>query len=393
MPLRLIIEDDEGATTIVPLGEEAITIGRQQGNTIQLTEKNVSRTHARLFHDAEVWMIEDLNSYNGIKVNEKSVEGRMNLSEGDIVQIGDYHLAITEDVDKHSLNFDRPGQVANDGDPMLASSSADLPRLSSEEIAALSSGQQQAIAPPPPVALLDSGPVPEVAPYAQQEAPKKGSGLLILLGLLVVGAGAVGVLVLSGGDKDGAETTAAAGKTPSDTKPAPAPPPTPAPTPAAVPTPPAADGGAVAVPTPVPVAPPPVDPPPTDPLGDGGAVEPVPVPVPTPTPAPTTKKKKKKPAGTGTSKPPPPPPVDSGPSAAELLSAARKANLKRNVKEAYDLAAKSNRKSASQDALKIMGMTACKMGDKAKAKSAHKKLRGSAKSDVEKLCEIKGIVF
>ncbi len=48
MALRLIIEDEEGATTIVPLGEEEITIGREPGNTIQLTEQNVSRQHARL---------------------------------------------------------------------------------------------------------------------------------------------------------------------------------------------------------------------------------------------------------------------------------------------------------------------------------------------------------
>src|SRR5512139_2767299 len=30
MSLRLIIEDDEGSTTIVPLGKDAVTIGRQQ---------------------------------------------------------------------------------------------------------------------------------------------------------------------------------------------------------------------------------------------------------------------------------------------------------------------------------------------------------------------------
>jgi pSer/pThr/pTyr-binding forkhead associated (FHA) protein len=48
MALRLIIEDEEGATTIVPLGEEEVTIGREPGNTIQLTEQNVSRQHARL---------------------------------------------------------------------------------------------------------------------------------------------------------------------------------------------------------------------------------------------------------------------------------------------------------------------------------------------------------
>src|SRR5687767_10359882 len=103
MSLRLIIEDDEGSTTIVPLGKEAVTIGRQQGNTIQLTEKNVSRRHARLVPDGEIWVLEDLGSYNGVKVNGRSVEGRVSLREGDVVQIGDYHLALTEDVERRSL--------------------------------------------------------------------------------------------------------------------------------------------------------------------------------------------------------------------------------------------------------------------------------------------------
>ena len=40
---KLIIEDDEGKTTVVPLIRDEITIGRKEGNTIRLTERNVSR--------------------------------------------------------------------------------------------------------------------------------------------------------------------------------------------------------------------------------------------------------------------------------------------------------------------------------------------------------------
>ena len=45
---KLTIEDDEGKTTVVPLARDEITIGRLEGNTIRLTERNVSRRHARL---------------------------------------------------------------------------------------------------------------------------------------------------------------------------------------------------------------------------------------------------------------------------------------------------------------------------------------------------------
>jgi len=35
--MKLIIEDDEGRKTVVPLVRDEITIGRQEGNTIRLT--------------------------------------------------------------------------------------------------------------------------------------------------------------------------------------------------------------------------------------------------------------------------------------------------------------------------------------------------------------------
>lgn len=411
MPLRLIIEDDEGATTIVPLATEAITIGRQQGNTIQLTEKNVSRNHARLYPEDECWVIEDLNSYNGIKVNDKSVEARTKLREGDIVQIGDYHLAITEDVDKRTLNYDRPGQVANDGegDPLLASSSADLPRLSPDEIHALSSGPQP-ITPAPSPMMVDSGPLP-ATPYAPgyAEPRKKGGGLLVALGVLVLGAAAAGAFLITNGDKkDDATTTAAVDKKSGDggSKAAPAVDPTPPPEPG----PPAdsaaevvpADGGdegddgavEAIVPEDPPPEPVPVDPVPTDPV-DPPPEDPVVIddtPDPPPEPAAAKKKKKApKPAPPKTNPKPPPPPVDTGPSAAELLKQAQKAQLTKNYREAYNLARESNKKNPSQDALKVMGVAGCNLGDKSKAKNAHRKLRGSAKTDVEKLCGFKGI--
>jgi pSer/pThr/pTyr-binding forkhead associated (FHA) protein len=165
MSLRLIIEDDEGSTTIVPLGRDAITIGRQQGNTIQLTEKNVSRRHAQLLPEGQTWVLEDLGSYNGVKVNGRAASGRVVLQEGDVVQIGDYHLALTEDVDRRTLNYDRGRSAANDGsEPMLASSSTNLPKLSPEGLAALSSGQHPAqLAAAMPPSFVDSGQMPMVA--------------------------------------------------------------------------------------------------------------------------------------------------------------------------------------------------------------------------------------
>src|SRR5580704_16717780 len=89
---KLVIQDDEGKTTVVPLIRDEITIGRKEGNTIRLTERNVSRRHARILRSDNEVQIEDLGSYNGIRVNNARIAERVSLRISDQVQIGDYKL-------------------------------------------------------------------------------------------------------------------------------------------------------------------------------------------------------------------------------------------------------------------------------------------------------------
>ncbi len=91
---KIIIEDDEGKTTIVPLLRDEVTIGRKEGNTIRLTERNISRRHAKLVRVNGAVQIEDLQSYNGIRVNGTRIDGRAPVHEGDRIQIGDYQIAL-----------------------------------------------------------------------------------------------------------------------------------------------------------------------------------------------------------------------------------------------------------------------------------------------------------
>jgi ABC transport system ATP-binding/permease protein len=92
--LKLIIEDDEGRKTVVPFVRDEITIGRQEGNTIRLTERNVSRRHARLVRQNGHVVVEDLGSYTGVLLNGERIEGPAQLRDGDLIQIGDYDLAL-----------------------------------------------------------------------------------------------------------------------------------------------------------------------------------------------------------------------------------------------------------------------------------------------------------
>jgi pSer/pThr/pTyr-binding forkhead associated (FHA) protein len=91
---KLSIEDDEGKTTVVPLARDEMTVGRLEGNTIRLTERNVSRKHARLSRQNGALFIEDLSSFNGVRVNGAKIASPTPLREGDEVQIGDYKLVL-----------------------------------------------------------------------------------------------------------------------------------------------------------------------------------------------------------------------------------------------------------------------------------------------------------
>jgi pSer/pThr/pTyr-binding forkhead associated (FHA) protein/tetratricopeptide (TPR) repeat protein len=94
---KLLIEDDEGRSVVVPLIRDEITIGRKEGNTVRLSEQNVSRSHARLVRRQGSLLLEDLSSYNGTKLNGVAVSEPAPLKDGDVILIGDYRMAIKED--------------------------------------------------------------------------------------------------------------------------------------------------------------------------------------------------------------------------------------------------------------------------------------------------------
>lgn len=95
---KLVIEDDEGNKTVVPIIRDEITIGRKDGHTIRLTERNVSRNHARLVRkDGEVYF-EDVSARYGSRKNGQRVDGRTEFGVGDVFTIGDYRLTLQSDV-------------------------------------------------------------------------------------------------------------------------------------------------------------------------------------------------------------------------------------------------------------------------------------------------------
>jgi len=116
--LNLVIEDDEGRRTTIPLSRDDISIGRATDNLIQLPEKNISRNHARIVRENGRVYVEDRSRY-GSKKNGRKFQGRTPFVSGDIVLVGDYRLQlVAEAADAASGPTDetiRPEMSASSG--------------------------------------------------------------------------------------------------------------------------------------------------------------------------------------------------------------------------------------------------------------------------------------
>ncbi|MDZ4819186.1 MAG: FHA domain-containing protein [Planctomycetota bacterium] len=64
-----------------------VTIGREEGNSIQLNDERVSRFHLKIQADRDKVVLTDLQSTNGTKVNGEDIQLRI-LRYGDLITVG-----------------------------------------------------------------------------------------------------------------------------------------------------------------------------------------------------------------------------------------------------------------------------------------------------------------
>lgn len=124
--------EEEGNAQLVDSDGEIHTItafpfvlGRGNECDFVLTGKGVSRKHAEIIFQSGRFVVNDLNSLNGIKVNGYKVS-RVILEEGDVIKLGDVTLAFSQGGDskvatkkpKRSSIFNKPApqEVASEDD-------------------------------------------------------------------------------------------------------------------------------------------------------------------------------------------------------------------------------------------------------------------------------------
>lgn len=88
---KLVVTSDEMKGRTFELFEDKVTVGRLPENNIRLEDKAISSHHAELHRKGEDYLVRDLNSTNGTRVNgQRVIETR--LTHGDIVSFGHLEL-------------------------------------------------------------------------------------------------------------------------------------------------------------------------------------------------------------------------------------------------------------------------------------------------------------
>lgn len=86
-PLATLVHEATGR--IYPLLADVVTIGRDKSCAVLIGEDTrASRKHAQILRRGPIFLLEDLNSSNGVFVNGARISGPHELRVGDRVEIG-----------------------------------------------------------------------------------------------------------------------------------------------------------------------------------------------------------------------------------------------------------------------------------------------------------------
>ena len=99
LPLRLVLYPGGGA---VALTRPDVVVGRHSAADLRLHLPDVSRRHCRFVFADGGWRVFDLNSLNGLFVNDERVEQAV-LQQGDLVRIGSYTFEVDLEADAAAL--------------------------------------------------------------------------------------------------------------------------------------------------------------------------------------------------------------------------------------------------------------------------------------------------
>ena len=163
MPMCLIPMDGSAP---VPIDKAVVLFGRQADcDVVLLNSRKVSRKHCCIAQINGEFIIRDLGSMNGVRVNGKQVPKEAKLGIGDEVYVGDggYRLAAIDALPKKAAAGAKPPLVKTD------------PRFLSQDLPVAIPDEQVDFA------VEETAPKLKAAPKASPKASSKPPGVVIEL--------------------------------------------------------------------------------------------------------------------------------------------------------------------------------------------------------------------
>jgi pSer/pThr/pTyr-binding forkhead associated (FHA) protein len=162
---QLVMRAGPNAGKAFPLEASEISIGRDVGNTLVVSDAEVSRRHARLTWQGAGYFIEDVGSTNGTFVNGQRISAPHILKTGDLVSLSESIILAFEATGDASATMIASSRPADDVSPQTPPA----PRRATAPL------QQPASPAPQPV------PAAPVPPPPARKKPKIWLILLLLV--------------------------------------------------------------------------------------------------------------------------------------------------------------------------------------------------------------------
>jgi sigma-B regulation protein RsbU (phosphoserine phosphatase) len=112
---RLTVVPPYGKSFYYPVRRRSIVIGRSKTVDLPITDRFLSREHARLFQDHGTWWIEDLHSRNGSWLNGKRIDHPAPVHDGDRIRLSNSYILSgpePDDFEKTPTDFITAGSSA-----------------------------------------------------------------------------------------------------------------------------------------------------------------------------------------------------------------------------------------------------------------------------------------
>jgi pSer/pThr/pTyr-binding forkhead associated (FHA) protein len=76
--------------------DSSTSLGRESDNHVVIADDSVSGKHAVLQRDGRAWVLRDLGSTNGTRVNNRDLSGSVKLKSGDVIELGRVSLRFAD---------------------------------------------------------------------------------------------------------------------------------------------------------------------------------------------------------------------------------------------------------------------------------------------------------